>query len=106
MIALSLALGFAAALAFAGFVLWLKHLEKRLATNEDLTILTKHLAEWREVTAARDAQTETVIKMLAEDWHKKFGQLEGDWKALEGRLNTQFSGEMAQSNSTRGYNRG
>lgn len=50
---------------------------------------------------------ERIQKQLAEDWMKKFRQLEGDWKKLKEHADSQFAGTIAQltSQQPRGFNR-
>jgi hypothetical protein len=75
---------------------WLNELATRRASNETLTaVLT------------RQDEGEKVLKALAEDWRKKFVQLENDWKKLKEHADSQFAGAYAQATSTqtRGFGR-
>jgi hypothetical protein len=51
------------------------------------------------VLSARLDEIEKVNKLLAEDWLKKFRQLEGDWKKLKEHADSQFAGSIAQLTS-------
>jgi|SoimicmetaTmtLPB_FD_contig_41_3138904_length_533_multi_1_in_0_out_0_1 hypothetical protein len=57
--------------------------------------------------SARLDMHEQVQKQLAEDWLKKFRQLETDWKKLKEHVDSQTAGTLAQLTSTqsRGFNR-
>jgi hypothetical protein len=52
-------------------------------------------------------QHELVQKQLAEDWLKKFRQLEADWKKLKEHADSQVAGTLAQvmAQQPRGFNR-
>lgn len=57
--------------------------------------------------SARLDEHERVQKQLAEDWLKKFRQLEADWRKLKEHADSQIAGSLAQltSQQTRGFNR-
>lgn len=76
---------------------WLQEQKEQRIANETLTELMQ-----------RQALMEDVQKKLAQDWLKKFNQLENDWKKLEERARSQFAGaiEQTQAQYTRGFNRG
>lgn len=72
----------------------------RLRIQENLNLLA-------EVTKRLDEQ-ELVRNKLAEDWKRKFQQLEADWKSLKEHADSQFAGAIAQAESAqmrRGFNR-
>jgi len=74
-----------------------RHLIERAATrvtDASLAVLT-----------ARLDQQELVTKKLAEDWRKKFTELEADWQKLKQHADSQFAGALAQMPTARGFNR-
>lgn len=105
MMYLSGALVIVAVLGFQGFRLWIRELQDRRANAKAIDFLEKQLEEEREAREAAVNELSGVVKMLAQDWAKKFGMIDGEWKALEERLNSQFAGVVAQSPG-RGFNRG
>lgn len=76
---------------------WLQEQKERRVSDEEL----KRLREAHELM-------QDVQKKLAQDWLKRFNQLENDWKKLEERARSQFAGaiEQTQAQYTRGFNRG
>lgn len=76
---------------------WLQEQSATRASNETLTAVL-----------LRQDENEKVLKKLAEDWMRKFVQLENDWKKLREHADSQFAGAVAQvsSNNQPGWHRG
>lgn len=75
---------------------WLQELAATRASNEVLTAVL-----------LRQDESEKVLKKLAEDWMKKFVQLERDWQKLKEHADSQYAGALAQAqpHQTRGFGR-
>jgi hypothetical protein len=75
---------------------WLQERAALRASNDTLVAVLK-----------RQDENELVLKKLAEDWMKKFVQLEADWKKLKEHADSQFAGVIAQVHpgQTRGFGR-
>jgi hypothetical protein len=67
-------------------------LEDRAATRAPLVVLAELERKIEEGILAR--------KAMAEDWKRKFTQLEADWKKLKEHADAQYSGAIAQITST------
>jgi len=89
-----IAIVIASGLAWDAFRRWLIERAATRVTDASLMVLT-----------ARLDQQEVVTKKLAEDWRKKFTELEADWKQLKEHANSQYAGALAQLPTARGFNR-
>lgn len=91
--ALSIAFIVVSSVAYALGIRWL---QQRANEQASLHVLAELDRKIEEGIAAR--------KAMAEDWKRKFNQLEGDWKKLKEHADAQFSGAVAQVASTsRGF---
>lgn len=71
-------------------------LEERAASRAALVVLAELERKIEEGVLAR--------KAMAEDWKRKFTQLEADWRKLKEHAESQYSGAVAQVASTsRGF---
>lgn len=82
---------------------WLAERAHTRTTDAQVLILESSIEDLR-VQLSADAD---IRNKLAADWHKKFTQLENDWKQLREHANSQFAGALAQveSQRTRGFGR-
>lgn len=85
---ISVAIVVVATLAHNFGLRWLDDRARLRVADNTLTALSQRIDE-----------LEKVNKLLAEDWMKKFRQLEGDWKKLKEHADSQFAGSIAQLTS-------
>ena len=95
-VALALAVSVSSMLAWDFGRRWLTEKAALRASNDVLNAVLK-----------RQDDNELVLKRLAEDWMKKFVQLENDWRKLKEHADSQFAGAIAQVHpgQTRGFGR-
>lgn len=82
---------------------WLQELAANRASNETLNaVLARQDALDQTFSASQKER-----KAMAEDWMKKFIQLERDWQKLKEHADAQYAGARAQFESTqpRGFHR-
>lgn len=99
-----LAIGFTALLAWDCVRMWLAEQAARRVTDERL----KHQDDRIDLLDQSLASLAKERKAMAEDWMKKFVQLERDWQRLKEHADSQYAGARAQleSNQPRGFHRG
>lgn len=106
MIELSLALVVVAVLARDGFRAWLKHRATLEVTASWMADMQAQLNVMSETAKEAAIGRDTTIKLLAEDWRKKFAQLEAENKKQREYIDTQVAGTIAQlPNTGRGFGR-
>lgn len=106
MIELSCALVVVALIARDGFVRWLKHQDRAAYHSKRLEELDRKLnatdLRLTEFTEGKDM----LVKQLAEDWRKRFAELERGNEAMRKHIDSQVAGTIAQLPATGGgFNR-
>jgi len=103
-IAQFLAIGFSALLAWDCVRMWINEQAARRVSDERI----KQQDDRIDLLDQSLASLVKERKAMAEDWLKKFMQLERDWQRLKEHADSQYAGARAQleSNQPRGFHRG
>lgn len=106
MIEVSVALVFVAIIARDCFRTWVKRLDTETFQGKQIELLRERLTKHEADVKAGAENDRSMIKMLAEDWAKKFGQLEAGNTEMRKHIDTQVAGTIAQlPNTGRGFGR-
>ena len=103
-VAVFIAIGFSALLAWDCVRMWINEQAARRVTDERLIHQDTRIDLLDQALASLVKER----KAMAEDWMKKFVQLERDWQKLKEHADSQYAGARAQleSNQPRGFHRG
>lgn len=103
-IAFALAIAITSMLAWDFGRMWIGEQSARRVADERL----KHQDDRIDLLDQSLASLVKERKAMAEDWMKKFTQLERDWQRLKEHADSQYAGARAQleSNQPRGFHRG
>lgn len=106
MIELSVALVVVALVARNGFGLWLKHQDLAGYHTRRLEELDRKLNATDLRVAEFCEGKDALLKQLAEDWRRKFSELEQSNAAMRKHIDSQVAGTIAQLPATgRGFGR-
>jgi hypothetical protein len=99
-----IAVAFSALLAWDFGRMWINEQSARRVADERL----KHQDDRIDLLDQSLTSLAKERKAMAEDWMKKFVQLERDWQKLKEHADSQYAGARAQveANQPRGYHRG